>query len=86
MILLTVRNWHHIELMIVFDAEYDLMQFQLTRIYERVPYPWELTNFIRLRKGSLNASYFAVSYRNYEAGSQVMVVYELPYFRISQLS
>lgn len=65
-LLLTVRNWHHIELMFEFDEDYDLLSFQLVRLYERVNYPWELTNYIRLRKGSLNGSYFALSYRNYE--------------------
>lgn len=47
-----------------------------------MPYPWELANFIRLRKGSINASYFAVSYRDYNQGSQFVVVYELPYFSL----
>lgn len=61
--------------MMEFDEDYDLLAFQLVRLYERVSYPWELTNFIRLRKGSLNASYMAVNYRDYSRGAQVMVVY-----------
>jgi len=51
-------------------------------LFQRVAYPWELTNYIRLRTGSLNASYFAISYRDYTSGSQIMGIYELPYFRL----
>lgn len=80
--ILTVKNWHHLELYFEFDADYDLLSFELVRLYERVPYPWELTNYIRLREGYLNASYFAVNYRDYTNNSQLLVVYELPYFRL----
>jgi hypothetical protein len=48
-----------------FDEDYDLLFFELTRLFERVPYPWELTNYIKIRKGALNASYFAVTYRDF---------------------
>ena len=51
--------------MLVFDEDYDLQSFEVSRLFERVSYPWELSNYIRLRKGSINASYFALSYRNY---------------------
>jgi hypothetical protein len=58
------------------------LSFELARLYERVPYPWELVNFIRLRKGSINASYFAVTYRNYNEDTQLIVVYDIPYFTL----
>lgn len=68
--------------MLTFDEDYDLLFFEVARLFERVPYPFELTNFIRVRKGALNASYFGVTYRDYEDNNQLMAVYELPYFRL----
>ena len=82
--LLTVKNWHHLEVMITFDSDYDLNAFELVRLYERVPYPWELTNYLKIKKGSLDASYFGVSYRNYDADTQILAVYELPRFKLNQ--
>ena len=82
--LLTVKNWHHLEVMITYNSFYDLTAFELIRLYERVPYPWELTNYIKVKKGSLDASYFAVSYRNYDVDSQIIAIYELPRFKFNQ--
>ena len=81
--LLTVKNWHHLEIMTKFDTEYELLSFELIRLYERVPYPWQLTNYIKIRLGALNASYFAVAYRDFQDDRQVMAIYELPRFRLN---
>ena len=72
---MTVKNWHHIEIAATFDTEYDLLAFELVRLYERVPYPWELINYIKVKKGHLNASYFAVTYRDYDMDRQIVAVY-----------
>lgn len=48
-----------------------------------MPYPWQLTNYIKLKKGSLNASYFAVSYRDFSEDRQIVAVYELPRFKLN---
>lgn len=69
--------------MITFDTEYDMLAFELVRLYERVPYPWELSNYIKLKKGALNASYFAVSYRDFNEDWQIVAIYELPRFRLN---
>lgn len=49
--------------------------FEVTRLFERVPYPWRLENSLKIRKGALNASYFAVAYKNYEIEAQVVGIY-----------
>lgn len=56
------------------------------RLFERVPYPWTLNNYLTVRKGALNASYFAVSYVDHNADSQVLAIYELPRYRNSHIS
>ena len=72
------------EIMVTFDREYDLNAFQLVRLYERVPYPWTLVNYMKIKKGSLDASYFGLSYRNYEVDTQIIAIYELPRFKLNQ--
>lgn len=57
------------------DEEADILFFNLARIFERVPYPWELTNYIALRNGALNSSYFAVSYLEIENDWQIVAIY-----------
>ena len=68
--------------MITLDETANILFFELRRLFERVPYPAELFNYAKIRKGSLNGSYFAVPYVNKELQRQVVAVYELPYFDI----
>lgn len=80
---MTVKNWHHIEIEITLDSRNNVLFFELTRLFERIPYPAELQNYLKVKKGSLNASYFAVPYINEEVQRQIVVIYEIPYFNIN---
>lgn len=44
-----------------------MLSFSFERLYERVPYPWQLNNYVVVKSGHLNASYFAVAYKDYTA-------------------
>ena len=61
-----MKNWHHLEMVITLDSENNVLFSELVRLYERVAYPAELQNYLKVKKGSLNASYFAVPYINKE--------------------
>ena len=50
--------------MLTIDEQVNILFFELKRLFERVPYPAELFNYFKFRKGSLNGSYFAVPYVN----------------------
>lgn len=63
-LLFTVKNWHHLEIALTFDHDYDLLSFHLVRLYERVPYPWKLVNYLRTIVRHNHTSYFAVAYVN----------------------
>lgn len=53
-------------MVITLDSENNVLFSELVRLYERVAYPAELQNYLKVKKGSLNASYFAVPYINKE--------------------
>jgi hypothetical protein len=73
--LFTVKNWHHLEVEITLSDENDVLFFKLVRLFERVPYPFELVNYMKIKKGHLNASYFAVSYIEKDERKQLLAIY-----------
>ena len=56
-----------------FNTHNNLMFFELTRMFERVPHPWDLFNYVNLRI-EYNASYFGVAYRNFEHQQERQIV------------
>jgi hypothetical protein len=60
-LLLTVANWHHIEVQVTLNHRGDtLMDLRLLRLYER--YPWTLKSYIKFKPGQ--NGFFAVPYYN----------------------
>lgn len=62
-LLLSVANWHHIELMITLNHNDDLLAFKLERVFER--FPWTLGNYLKYKRGRNYDTYFAVPYIDY---------------------
>jgi hypothetical protein len=60
-LLLTVANWHHIEVQVTLNTRGDaLMSLSLVRLYER--YPWTLKGYVKYKPG--RNGFFAVPYYN----------------------
>ncbi len=57
--LLTVANWHHMEVSITLDYQDNIKDFKLHRMFER--FPWKLQNYIKFKRG-WSKSQFAVPY------------------------
>lgn len=76
-LLLSVANWHHIELMITLNSNDDVLAFKLERLFER--FPWTLGNYLKYKRGRSYETYFAVPYVNYEMQRQLVLVYSVPY-------
>jgi hypothetical protein len=76
-LLLSVGNWHHMELMITFAKNDDIINFKLERLFER--FPWELGNYLKYRRGRMYETYFAVPYINQDISSQILAVYSVPF-------
>jgi hypothetical protein len=76
-LLLSVANWHHIELMITLNHNDDLLAFKLERVFER--FPWTLGNYLKYKRGRNYDTYFAVPYIDYELQRQLVLVYSVPY-------
>lgn len=73
-LLLTVANWHHIEVSITLSARGDtLFNLQLVRLFER--YPWTLKSYVKFKPG--RNGFFAVPYYNKTAEMQFVIVYDL---------
>jgi hypothetical protein len=62
-LLLSVANWHHMELMITLSHNDDLLAFKLERVFER--FPWTLGNYLKYKQGRNYDTYFAVPYLDY---------------------
>jgi len=73
-LLLTVANWHHIEVSITISARGDtLYSLKLLRLFER--YPWTLKSYVKIKPG--RNGFFAVPYYNRTAEMQFVLVYDL---------
>lgn len=73
-ILLTVANWHHIEVQLTVNSRGDtLYNLQLVRLFER--YPWTLKSYVKFKPG--RNGFFAVPYYNRTAEMQLVIVYDL---------
>lgn len=73
MLLLTVANWHHIEVQITLSVAGDsLLDLRLLRLYER--YPWALKTYVKYKPG--RNGFFAVPYFNGTLDQQMIVVYD----------
>jgi hypothetical protein len=76
-LLLSVANWHHMEIMLTLNHNDDLLSFKLERLFER--FPWTLGNYLKYKRGKSYETYFAVPYIDYERDRQVVLVYSVPY-------
>lgn len=76
-LLLSVANWHHMELMITLNHNDDILGSKLERVFER--FPWTLGNYLKYRRGRSYDTYFAVPYLDYEHNRQIVLVYSVPY-------
>ncbi len=64
-LLLTVLNWHHMELQLTLTHTDDIVGFKLERLFER--YPWgKPQNYFKYRRGRMYETYFAIPYINFE--------------------
>lgn len=76
-LLLSVANWHHMEVMITLSPNDDVLAFKLERLFER--FPWTLGNYLKYKRGRSYDTYFAVPYLDYENQRQLVLVYSVPY-------
>jgi len=83
-LLLSVANWHHMELMITLNHNDDILAFKLERLFER--FPWKLGNYLKYKLGRSYETYFAVPYVNPDAPSQIVAVYSVPYILNAEAS
>lgn len=76
-LLLSVANWHHMELLITLNQNDDILAFKLERLFER--FPWQLGNYLEFKQGRFYNTLFAVPYVNPDAPSQIVAIYSVPY-------
>jgi hypothetical protein len=76
-LLLSVANWHHMELMIQLDHQDSVLTYKVERLFER--FPWELQNYFKYKRTRSYATYFAVPYIDKDEDRQLILVYEVPY-------
>lgn len=76
-LILSVANWHHMEVMLTLDYNDNILFFKLERLFER--FPWKLENYFKYKKGRMYETYFAVPYIDYDNNRQIVAVYSVPF-------
>lgn len=76
-LLLTVQNWHHMEIMLTLDHQDEILGHKVERLFER--FPWTLQNYFKYKRGRTYSTFFAVPYVDSEVSQQMVMVYQVPF-------